>query len=202
MGFSFFCYGCRHHQDLHGMTRSVPTRRPSYLAAVCEHRRSLDDALADPALGFRALDDRDRGFIRRLVAMTLRRRGQIDATLRGLLRQWPKGLPGEALRIGATELLFLDAPGHAAVHSAVDIMAPGQTAMRGLVNAVLRKLSTEGAALVAAQDAAKLNTPDWLWRSWTAAYGETTARAIAVAHLLEAPLDLCLRDAEIGRAHV
>src|SRR3546814_6632177 len=88
--------------------------------------------------------------------------------LRGLLRQWPKGLPGEALRIGATELLFLDAPGHAAVHSAVDIMAPGQTAMRGLVNAVLRKLSTEGAALVAAQDAAKLNTPDWLWRSWTA----------------------------------
>src|SRR3546814_5482277 len=66
--------------------------------------------------------------------------------LRGLLRQWPKGLPGEALRIGATELLFLDAPGHAAVHSAVDIMAPGQTAMRGLVNAVLRKLSTEGAA--------------------------------------------------------
>jgi 16S rRNA (cytosine967-C5)-methyltransferase len=47
------------------------------------------------------------------------------------------------------------------------------------------------------QDAPRLNTPDWLWRSWAASYGEATARAIATAHLKEAPLDLTLRyDAE------
>lgn len=176
-------------------SRPAPSRlvAAGLLAAVFERRRALDEALADPALGFRTLDERDRGFVRRLVATALRRRGQIDAVLRGLLRQWPKGLPGEALRIGAAELLFLEAPGHAAVHSAVDILPAGQTAMRGLVNAVLRRLATEGAALVAAQDAAKLNTPDWLWRSWVAAYGEKTARAIAAAHLQEAPLDLWLK---------
>ena len=31
----------------------------------------------------------------------------------------------------------------------------------GLLNAVLRRLSTEGPGLVEAQDAARLNTPDW-----------------------------------------
>ncbi|MGA8380281.1 MAG: RsmB/NOP family class I SAM-dependent RNA methyltransferase, partial [Stellaceae bacterium] len=65
---------------------------------------------------------------------------------------------------------------------------------KGLVNAVLRRLSIEGAERVAAQDAARLNTPDWLWRSWSCSYGAETARAIATAHLKEAPLDLTLRE--------
>ncbi|MEQ9609252.1 MAG: RsmB/NOP family class I SAM-dependent RNA methyltransferase, partial [Kiloniellaceae bacterium] len=47
-----------------------------------------------------------------------------------------------------------------------------------------------GAEIAAAQDAARLNTPDWLWESWCAAYGEETARAIAAAQLGEPPLDL------------
>ena len=157
------------------------------LAAVLDRSRALDEALVDPQSGFRDLSDRDRGFTRRLVATTLRRRGQIDAVLQQFLTQWPKGLPGEALRLGAAELLFLDAPAHAAVHSAVEIVPEK---MRGLVNAVLRKLAAEGAGLIAQQDAAKLNTPDWLWRSWIAAYGEETTRAIADAHSREAPLDI------------
>ncbi len=66
---------------------------------------------------------------------------------------------------------------------------------------MLRRLSVEGAKLVEVQDAARLNTPDWLWRSWSRTYGEATARAIATAHLKEAPLDLTLRDdAEAGAA--
>jgi len=65
---------------------------------------------------------------------------------------------------------------------------------KGLVNAVLRRLSVEGAERVEEQDAPRLNTPDWLWRSWSNTYGEATTRAIAGAHLKEAPLDLTLRD--------
>src|SRR5262249_4327199 len=61
-------------------------------------------------------------------------------------------------------------------------------------NAVLRRLSVEGAERVDKQDAPRLNTPDWLWRSWGDTYGETTARAIASAHLKEAPLDLTVRE--------
>jgi len=157
--------------------------------------RALDDALADAKSGFRALPDRDRAFVRRLVATTLRRRGQIDGVLRKFLTLWPKGLPREAMRLGTAELLFLGAPAHAAVDSAVELMHPEQKKPRGLINAVLRKVATEGAAIVAEQDAAKANTPDWLWRSWINAYGEDAARDIALAHLQEAPLDISLKDA-------
>lgn len=177
--------------------KTVPSRlvAAGLLSAVIGRGRALDDALADPKTGFRALPDRDRGFVRRLVATALRRRGQIDALLQGFVRQWPNGLPGEALRLGTAELLFLGAPAHAAVHSAVDMLGSNQTAMRGLVNAVLRKVAAQGPALAAQQDAARLNTPAWLWQSWTRAYGAAGARAIAEAHLHEAPLDLSLKAA-------
>src|SRR6185503_6766908 len=55
----------------------------------------------------------------------------------------------------------------------------------------------DGRRLLDGQDAAKLNTPKWLWDSWEAAYGEARARQIAEAHLGEPPLDLSvMRDAE------
>ena len=59
----------------------------------------------------------------------------------------------------------------------------------GLVNAVLRRASREHGA-IASLDAARLNTPDWLWQSWAQAYGDARCRAIAEAHLKEPPLDL------------
>jgi 16S rRNA (cytosine967-C5)-methyltransferase len=63
---------------------------------------------------------------------------------------------------------------------------------------VLRRLSVEGAGRVERQDAARLNTPEWLWHSWSRAYGDDLARAIATAHLKEAPLDLTVRTGEEG----
>src|SRR5215469_9032429 len=57
---------------------------------------------------------------------------------------------------------------------------------RLLVATVLRRLGVEGPERVERQDAARLNTPEWLWRSWSAAYGDDMARAIATAHLKEA----------------
>lgn len=172
----------------------------SLLDGVLGKGRALDDQLADPKSGFRDLAERDRAFVRRLVATALRRRGQVDGVLRKFLTLWPKGLPREALRLGTTELLFLDAPPHAAVDSAVELMHPEQKKPRGLINAVLRKVATEGAAIVAEQDAAKQNTPDWLWRSWDHAYGPDTARDIALAHLQEAPLDISVKGEAAGWA--
>ncbi|HLY58945.1 MAG TPA: RsmB/NOP family class I SAM-dependent RNA methyltransferase, partial [Stellaceae bacterium] len=64
---------------------------------------------------------------------------------------------------------------------------------KGLVNAVLRRLSQEGPPLVERQDAARLNTPRWLWEAWSRAYGEQNARATALMHMREAPLDITVR---------
>ncbi len=163
------------------------------LQAVLDKHRALDDALTDKALGFAGLTDRDRGATRRLVATCLRRLGQIDALIAVFVTRQPAGLPLQALRLGLCDLLFLGTPAHAAVSASVDILPPpekGGSKARGLVNAVLRRATREGTDLLAKQDAARLNTPDWLARRWVAAYGEATARAIMEAHLAEASLDI------------
>lgn len=165
------------------------------LEAVLRRHRALDEAMAEKATGFASLADRDRAFVRRLTATTLRRLGQIDAVLKGFVKLWPKGLPLQALRLGLCELLFLETPSHAAVSSAVELMPAGSKA-RGLVNAVLRRADREGAAIVANQDAARLNTPVWLRKRWEATYGADLAASIMAAHLSEAALDITVkRDA-------
>jgi 16S rRNA (cytosine967-C5)-methyltransferase len=167
------------------------------LGAVLRRKRPLDDAIEDN-LAVRELSARDRAFARLLVATVLRRLGQIDALIDRCLNMplAPRAAPvHDILRLGVAQLLFLRTPAHAAVATSVDLAQNrGFISHKGLVNAVLRRLSVEGQKLAEAQDAARLNTPDWLWRSWSKSYGEATARAIAAAHLKEAPLDLTLRE--------
>jgi 16S rRNA (cytosine967-C5)-methyltransferase len=181
-------------------TRSSRAVALELLQAVLRRRRPLDEAIAAHA-GLAALEARDRAFARLVLMTTLRRMGQIDSALAHCLEKPlpPKGsVAHDILRLAAAQLLFLGTPPHAAVDTAVSLAeARGQGAFKGLVNAVLRRLAREGGELVAAQDAPRLNTPAWLWRSWSAAYGEETARAIATAHLAEPPLDITVKaDAE------
>jgi 16S rRNA (cytosine967-C5)-methyltransferase len=93
------------------------------------------------------------------------------------------------LRIGAAGLLLLDTPSHAAVATAVALArARGLAPFAGLVNAVLRRVSEAGVPAMADLDGPRLDTPAWLWAS----FGDK-ARAIAVAHQHEAPLDVTVR---------
>ena len=163
------------------------------LREVLGRRRPLDDALAGHE-GLAALESRDRAFARLLVTTCLRRLGQIDALLAQHLSK-PLAARDAAvhdvLRLGAAQLVFLETPAHAAVHQGVALAeAAGFRRLKALVNAVLRRIAENGTALAGRQDAARLNTPDWLWHSWVACYGEDVCRAIAEAHLAEPPLDL------------
>jgi 16S rRNA (cytosine967-C5)-methyltransferase len=166
------------------------------IGTVLRRKRPLDDAIEDhPAMA--ELPARDRAFARLLVATVLRRLGQVDALIDGCLNS-PLAARAfsvhDILRLGVAQLLFLRTPPHAAVATSVDLAhVRGFLTHKGLVNAVLRRLSVEGPGRIERQDAERLNTPAWLWRSWSRAYGEQHARAIAGAHLKEAPLDLTLR---------
>jgi 16S rRNA (cytosine967-C5)-methyltransferase len=164
------------------------------LDAVLKRHLLLDDAFDNDSLTAK-LEPRDRAFVRLLVAETLRRLGQIDALIERCL---DKPLPPKArrvqdiLRLGAVQMFFLETAPHAAVSTAVDLVK--STALAGygkLINAVLRRLDREGRQWIGGQNAGQLNTPEWLWRAWTKDYGETTAIAIAEAHLHSAPTDLC-----------
>ncbi|CAG4908764.1 unnamed protein product [Acidocella sp. C78] len=169
-------------------TGADPTRDAAFvlLSAVLDRRVPLDVALA----GLPDIAPRDRAAAHRIAAAVLRRLGSLDAVLETHLRRAPPPAVRHMLRIGAAQLVLLGAPAHAAVSTAVGLAhARGLGKFAGLVNAVLRKVSAEGAAALEALDSPRLDTPAWLWASWGAA-----ARAIATAHQAEAPLDLTLKD--------
>lgn len=186
------------------MTRARSAAPPSarsvalaLVGQVLARQKPLDQALAE-SRDLARLEARDRAFARLLLVTLLRRLGQVDAVLAHCLER-PLA-PAMArtrgiLRLGAVQLLFLGTPAHAAVSESLALAEKvGQGRAKGLINAVLRRIDREGAALLAEQDAARLNTPDWLWQSWSEAYGEETARAMAEAHLAEPPLDLSAKE--------
>ena len=201
-----FAVGSPSQQNVGSSMSLTPSARSvaiDLIGTVLRRKRPLDDAIEDN-VDMTALAARDRAFARLLVATVLRRLGQIDALIAHCLNT---PLPPRAavvhdmLRLGIAQLLFLRTPAHAAVATTVDLAeARGFLSHKGLLNAVLRRLSIEGPALAEAQDAARLDTPDWLWQAWARAYGEDGARAIATAHLKEAPLDLTVRGDPQGWA--
>lgn len=171
---------------------------------VLRRHRPLDNELdgADAHPGLASLPDRDRALVRKLVATTLRRIGTLRHVLLNFL---DRGFPPDAPRvetvllIGAAQILFLDVPDHAAVDLSVRLVQADRRAARypGLINAVLRRVTREGPALVAQLDAAPLDTPEWLFARWRSHYGADKARAIAAVHANEPPLDLTVKaDAE------
>src|SRR5439155_26592428 len=129
-------------------------------------KRRLDAAIEGSA-GMQQLAARDRAFARLLVATVLRRLGQIDALIADCLNLplAPRAaLVQDILRLGVAQLLFLRTPPHAAVATSVDIaQSRGFVSHKGLVNAVLRRLSVEGADRVEQQGTPRLKTPDSRW---------------------------------------
>ena len=198
-----------------GNADAVPGLAARRLAAdildgVLRRRRALDDELEGAATraALAALPERDRALTRALVAAVLRRLGSLRHLLDLFLdRGPPKEAPRveTALLLGAAQILLLDVPDHAAVDLAVRLTQADRHAARyaGLVNAVLRRLAREGAGRLAGFDAAVLDTPEWLIARWIATYGETTARAIAVANSREPALDLTVKsDPELWAARL
>lgn len=179
----------------------LPVRRMAVrvLTSVLDDGHALDDVLerlnSGPLASFAS---RDRGFVRAIASTTLRRLGQIDSALAEFMdKPLPKGAgpAQEILRTAAAQLLFMDGKPHAVIDLAVRLSAEDRRArsFKGVVNAVLRRLSEQAPAVLATQDAAVLNVPAWLWQRWRDRYGETTARAIAAIHLEEPALDLTVK---------
>jgi 16S rRNA (cytosine967-C5)-methyltransferase len=168
------------------------------LDGVLRQRRALDDIL-ESSHALSKLAERDRALVRALVGVVLRRLG----TLRHMLAMFlERGLPQQAPRVeialllGAAQILFLNVPDHAAVDLAVRVAQADQRAapFAGLINAVLRRLTREGATRLAALDSLGLDAPDWLLARWTAAYGDATARAIVAVNSQEPALDVTVKN--------
>ncbi|MDH5189510.1 MAG: 16S rRNA (cytosine(967)-C(5))-methyltransferase RsmB [Rhodospirillaceae bacterium] len=167
------------------------------IETVLDRKRTLDIAEKDVAR-FADLSSRDRALCIGIVKTTLRHLGEIDALIDAYLEK-PLGKKSGSIRhiirSGLAQFLFMGIPEHAAVSETVDLcVGSGGMPYKKLVNAILRRATREGRALLQTLDAAKINTPPWLWERWVTNYGEPTARAIATTHMDEPPLDLAIKN--------
>ncbi|MDB5569504.1 MAG: uncharacterized protein JWN93_687, partial [Hyphomicrobiales bacterium] len=170
------------------------------LADIISTGHTLDERFAaDVSAGRQqALDARDRALVRSIVTTSLRRLGTIRAALARFLE---RGMPKKAgslesiLITGAAQILFMEAPDHAAVDLAVHAARTDPRALpyTALVNAVLRNVAREKDALRDPEDAF-IDTPAWLAARWRKHWGDDVATRIALMHRKEPTLDLTVRS--------
>lgn len=182
------------------MAHDIKSREISFLAIkkILDGGNTIEDAMASYS---GVISPEDRGFIRFLLATTVRRLGQLDK----IINHCTKTKLGNTqmavrhvLRLGITQLLFMDVPAYAAVDTSVTLVqgkVPKKLRyLKNTVNAVLRKIDRERDMLLKKFGNTRLNFPPWLLKSWDDRYGQATVKSILDTTLREAPLDISLKS--------
>ena len=156
------------------------------------------DAAVTARLAKTRLGDSDRGLAWHIILSTLRYGREADLAVTPLLRN-PDDLPTAihlALWMGYVQLHVMELPAHAVLSTTTELakgIAGG--GLSGLVNAVMRKVSTLRPALDAARG--YRNLAPWLKNRWTDIYGREEAIALAAQLLVPPLLDVTVKkDAE------
>lgn len=134
-----------------------------------------------------ALGDADRRFVTELVYGATRARRLLDSTIDPFLVRDVDARTRAGLRLGAYQLVVLGTPPHAAVSATVDAVG-GRS--RGLVNAVLRRISSAPPA--PPDEAARLSYPDWILDRLVADIGPD--RAVAALEAMNGRAETHVRD--------
>jgi 16S rRNA (cytosine967-C5)-methyltransferase len=179
----------------------APARQCAFtvLRRVFEQGAYADRAFAGEARG---LEPRDRALAMQLSYGAVQRRGTLDHVARRLLNRPLAEIEPPvqaALALGLFQVLYLGGVAdHAAVHESVELTKRARPAAAGLVNAVLRRATVGGPALLAElhdrdPEAAALlhSVPGWLARLWWQELGANTARQL-LRHINE-PAESALR---------
>jgi len=152
-----------------------------------EEPRLLSELLAGGALDHLAPEDRARA--QRLTLETLRGLERADRLLQKHLKKYPPLTVRNALRLGTVELCH-GAAAHGVVNAMVTLVSRHRKLghLKGLTNAVLRKVAAEGPEAWATLRAPRL--PKWLRAPLVQAWGGEALAAMEAAHFAGAPLDL------------
>ncbi len=143
------------------------------------------------------IESRDKALISALVYGVCERQITLDFNLSLYLKQPIKKLKPEVLiclRLGAYQILFMDKiPVSAAINESVELVKGNRAQFAsGLVNAVLRKVSSNGLVLPEESSdnyfSVKYSCPDWLVKMWINEYGRKNAEDILSCSLGEVPV--------------
>ncbi len=167
----------------------LPARRAAHhlLMQITGEGRLMAELVAAGALA--DLPPEDRARAQRLASNALRGLDRTDRMLKPYLKKAPPPHVMNALRLGVIELCSGEAA-HGVVNAYVEIVARNKRtqSMKGLANAVLRKVADEGPDGWAARPVPLM--PGWLRQPLVAAWGREAVSAMEAAHFAGAPLDL------------
>ena len=175
------------------MSNSATAARRSaiyLLDQILGEGRLLSECLSAGALDRLAPEDRARA--QRLAIETLRGLERADRLLADNLRQTPALTAHNALRLGTVELCQGEAA-YGVVNSMVEIMGRSRLhgRLKGLVNAVLRKIAAEGPDAWSKMRVPRL--PEWLREPLIMAWGNEAVKGMEHAHFSGAHLDVTLK---------
>jgi 16S rRNA (cytosine967-C5)-methyltransferase len=145
------------------------------------------------------LPPEDRARAQRLATETLRGLERADRLLQKHLRKYPPLTVRNALRLGTVELCN-GAAAHGVVNAMVQIVGAHRRhgKLKGLVNAVLRKIAAEGPEAWPALRQPRL--PKWLRSPLVQAWGAEAVAGMEAAHFAGASLDITLKPGVSGAA--
>ena len=170
----------------------LPARRTAHhlLMQVSAEGRLMAELIAGGALA--RLESEDRARAQRLATDALRGLDRADRMLKPYLKKTPPDHVMNALRLGVIELCNGEAA-HGVVNAYVEIVARNKRtqAMKGLTNAVLRKVAAEGPEGWNKRPIPL--TPGWLRQPLVAAWGREAVTGMEAAHFSGAPLDLSVK---------
>lgn len=182
----------------------APARRAAFAVLLRETRsRAPFDLAAATGVEFARLAARDRALAYELAMGTIKRRNSLDRVVAAFSDASSSRLRPEvreSLRLGAFQLLYLDrVPAHAAVNDAVELAKAHGRRTGAFVNAVLRKVASEGRAELARLSggasiealAVRCSHPDWLVSLWVDELGRDAAEALMEAD--NRPAERCVR---------
>jgi 16S rRNA (cytosine967-C5)-methyltransferase len=187
-----------------------PARKAAFeiLQAVERGQTHSDELLRGRAV--EGLSAADRNLATALVLGVLRWQIQLDRELQGRLSRPNAKLDPEvriALRLGAFQILHMDRiPARAAIDESVELAKRvGQRFASGMVNAVLRKLSSAGTAPPAdgsedlwSERSITGSHPAWMVERWTSFYGEEAAAGICRHGQLQPMSAVRIPETEVG----
>ncbi|WP_299964929.1 transcription antitermination factor NusB [uncultured Roseobacter sp.] len=170
----------------------LPARRSAVylLDQILGEGRLMSELMAAGALD--KLEPAERARAARLAQDTLRGLERADRLLQKHLSKYPPLTVRNALRVGTMELCH-GAAAHGVVNAMVELVARHKRLghLKGLTNAVLRKIAADGPEAWQALRAPRL--PKWLRGPLVEAWGADAMTAMEAAHFAGAPLDLTAR---------
>jgi 16S rRNA (cytosine967-C5)-methyltransferase len=151
------------------------------LDKVLSRRLNFDDAFdREPKIA--GLEQRDKNYLRNLCLTTFRHLGEIDHFLNKFTRA-----KSNILRLGVTQMKFLNTPPFAAVNEMVDVAETKEH--KSFINAILRKVPD-----YEMDNRAALNIPKWMLGSWQKAYGKEEVEKFLPFLIKEPALDITIKQ--------